>query len=273
MTLTKYFCILTDDICVVSIGTQQIAVNIGCLIGSNNIHLNSPVLSIEDHSSHVSVHTAGNTFTARKVIISLPSTMYRELSFTPALPQPLKTVADGTVLGNYNKAIVVYDTPWWRDLGFNGFFMSFEGGPLTLGRDTSVEEERFYALTLFVQGQPGYEWSKLPAHQRRSVVVKQLAAVYNQDVESECFKPIDYFDQIWKHEEYSRGALVPITEVGHLTMYSGYYGKPVGNLHFVGTEYASVWKGYMEGALDSGERGADEVVKALKKKDSRLAKL
>lgn len=42
---------------------------------------------------------------------------------------------------------------------------------------------------------------------------------------------------------------------------------PFNSLHFVGTETAPQWKGYMEGALLSGERGAKEVVSNL----SRLA--
>lgn len=36
-----------------------------------------------------------------------------------------------------------------------------------------------------------------------------------------------------------------------------------GNLHFAGTETAGEWKGYMEGAIRSGERAAAEVVKSF----------
>ena len=65
------------------------------------------------------------------------------------------------------------------------------------------------------------------------------------------------------HEPFSQGALVPITALGHLTEFADVYGKPVGNLHFVGTEYATEWKGYMEGALCSGENGAVAVIDSL----------
>ncbi|WXC48691.1 hypothetical protein QX201_008400 [Fusarium graminearum] len=36
-----------------------------------------------------------------------------------------------------------------------------------------------------------------------------------------------------------------------------------GRIHFVGTETSLVWKGYMEGAVRSGVRGAKEVIKAF----------
>lgn len=49
---------------------------------------------------------------------------------------------------------------------------------------------------------------------------------------------------------------------------------PFQAIHFVGTETSFEWKGYMEGAVRSGERGAAEVIEALEMKDCKvLAKL
>ena len=36
--------------------------------------------------------------------------------------------------------------------------------------------------------------------------------------------------------------------------------RPEGRLHWAGTETATVWSGYMEGALQAGERAAGEVL-------------
>jgi monoamine oxidase len=188
--------------------------------------------------------------------------MYKMLNFSPALPAPVRDVSDSAKLGHYNKAIVCYDKPWWRDLGFNGFFMSYEG-PITLARDTSVDAKRMYSLTCFVNGDSGEAWGKLYSHERRRVVLEQIASVFNVGADSEAFRPIEVFEQIWKHEPYSQGALAPIQELGHYTKYASVYGKPVGNIHFVGTEFSNEWKGYMEGALCSGEEGAKEVVESL----------
>lgn len=195
--------------------------------------------------------------------------MYKELQIAPALPQAVQEVTNGTVLGDYNKAIVCYDEPWWRSDGFNGYFASYVG-PVILGRDTSVDDKKHYSLTCFVNGNPGREWSKLPPHERRAVVLKQLAKVFDAGPDSEVFKPIEIFDQVWQHEEFSRGALAPVHAIGHLTKYTSVYGKPVGNVHFVGTEYSTEWKGYMEGALCSGERGAREVVQAMQNVSAKL---
>ena len=39
--------------------------------------------------------------------------------------------------------------------------------------------------------------------------------------------------------------------------------EPVGRVHFAGTETATQWTGYLEGALESGERAAREVLRGL----------
>lgn len=240
------------------------------LLSHAHIHLSTPVASIQDDKHTLCVTTTtGKTFTARKCIVSIPSTLYRDINIQPPLPQPAQELSGSTKLGHYNKSIVCYDRPWWRDLGYNGFFMCYEGY-VSVARDTSVDENRLYCLTCFVNGTAGADWSRLAPHERRKAVLEQIAEVFDQDKDSEAFCPIEIFDQIWQHELYSKGALVPITAPGHLTKFADVYGRPVGNIHFVGTEYATEWKGYMEGALDSGERGAGEVIAALAQAKARL---
>ena len=252
------------------IGAQSIPNGIADLIGRSNIHLSSPVASIDNGKKHVTVTTTdGRAFTAKKCIVSLPTTLYRDINISPPLPPALSSITDNTILGHYNKAIVAYDRPWWRDLGYNGFVMSYKG-PVVVARDTSVDEKRFFALTCFVNGAHGEAWGRMHQHERRRVVLRQLAQLYRKPddgaVSDEVYKPIEFFEQIWKHEPYSKGALAPITALGDYAREDSPYGRPVGNLHFVGTEFSREWKGYMEGALWSGEKGAAEVVDSLGQK-------
>lgn len=50
---------------------------------------------------------------------------------------------------------------------------------------------------------------------------------------------------------------------GILREYGATLREPVGNIHLAGGEFAFEWKGYLEGALTSGQRAAEEVVKEL----------
>jgi monoamine oxidase len=46
---------------------------------------------------------------------------------------------------------------------------------------------------------------------------------------------------------------------GVLTEYGAALREPVGRVHWAGTETAVRWMGYMDGALESGERVANEI--------------
>jgi hypothetical protein len=39
--------------------------------------------------------------------------------------------------------------------------------------------------------------------------------------------------------------------------------KPSGRIHWAGTETATIWNGYMDGAIQSGQRAAREVLDRL----------
>ena len=53
---------------------------------------------------------------------------------------------------------------------------------------------------------------------------------------------------------------------GVWTMYGEALLAPIGHLHWAGTETATVWNGYMDGAVQSGQRAAAEVLAALTRK-------
>jgi monoamine oxidase len=50
---------------------------------------------------------------------------------------------------------------------------------------------------------------------------------------------------------------------GGWTEYGRALRKPVGPLDWAGAETATVWNGYMDGAVQSGERASHEVLAAL----------
>jgi monoamine oxidase len=61
-------------------------------------------------------------------------------------------------------------------------------------------------------------------------------------------------------EEWSRGCYAAIMPPGAWTSVGRIMTNPCGHIHWAGTETASVWNGYMEGAVRSGERAAKEIM-------------
>jgi monoamine oxidase len=68
----------------------------------------------------------------------------------------------------------------------------------------------------------------------------------------------------WTRERWTQGCPTGHFGPRTLTRYGPALGRPVGRIHFAGTETADYWAGYMDGAVRSGERAAREVASRLK---------
>ena len=77
------------------------------------------------------------------------------------------------------------------------------------------------------------------------------------------YHPMHYFEQDWIKEQYSGGCYEGIFPPGLLTASNGSYKKGLGSLYFGSTETADNFYGYVEGAMQSGERAALEVLALL----------
>jgi monoamine oxidase len=253
--------------CVLTIlsGTQSFSKKIAASLPSGAVHLNSPVISIDDNGILVTVITSRRTFKAKHVILSIPTVLYKTILLQPPLPPTKDKLINSTVHGHLSKVFLAYDSPWWRDAGCCGLTQSLIG-LVAVTRDTSNDKAGKYSLLGFIAGDAGRAWSKLPSAERRQAVVKHFHSVFTGIVDS-VPAPIDYIEQMWWNEPFSQGCPCPAMPLGLMTEVGGDVTAKLrerhGNLHFVGTEMAEVWKGYMEGAVRSGERGAREVVEEL----------
>jgi monoamine oxidase len=73
-------------------------------------------------------------------------------------------------------------------------------------------------------------------------------------------KPIQFFQANWIGEPFSRGCFATYMSPGVWTGYPEALRTPVGRIHWAGTETATAWSAYMNGALASGQRAAAEVL-------------
>lgn len=204
----------------------------------------------------------GQEYRGRKVIISLPTPLLQDVSFSPSLPFSKSDYSRSAKLGYYSKMIVVYKEPWWTKSGLCGLSQSFEG-PISITRDTSNATAGHYSLTCFIVGEPGRQWSLLSKDLRQKAVMDQLATIFGHKHAADVQSPIEIFEQEWSKEEFSGGCPCPVTMPDALSRLGAVQIVPFHSVHFVGTETGATWRGYMEGALESGERGATEVVQAL----------
>ena len=71
-------------------------------------------------------------------------------------------------------------------------------------------------------------------------------------------EPREYVECDWSEEEWTRGCYGGHMPPGVLTRYGPALRDPIGRIHWAGTESATRWTGYMDGALESGRRSASE---------------
>ena len=243
-------------------GTQSIAERLAATLPPRSVKLGTAVRSIVQSEGGVEVHsTDGHVFRGRKVIVAFSTPLYRKIDFDPPLPAAKALFVASTRLGYYTKVMTTYSKPWWRENGLSGASQSFLG-PAAATRDTSEDSSCRYRLTSFIAGQPGEVWSRLPPAERKASILDQLSQLFGSN--DDCHHLQEYVEQQWSLEEWSLGCPCPYTPPGVLTKVGKCLTQPHNHVHFVGTETAVEWKGYMEGALTSGIRGADEVVKLLK---------
>ena len=76
--------------------------------------------------------------------------------------------------------------------------------------------------------------------------------------------PIGYVEKNWNQEPWSGGCPVGLGTPGALSSSGRALREPVGRIHWAGTETASRWCGFMDGALEAGERAATEVLARLR---------
>jgi monoamine oxidase len=267
-------------------GSQSYALGIASTMTPGSVVLGSPVASVRQQrtgkgGSVVITTTNGLVLRGTKAIVSVPTPLYRDIEFSPPLTGAKLALSSSTRLGYFTKIILVYAKPWWREAGLAGLAHSLNTsptsqlepkeaangqGPISLIRDTSDRATGVHALTVFVVANSGVSWSELSAPERRSETLAHVAKIYDGLVDKELvYSPVEIFEQEWSKDPWSKGNPCPVTAPGVMTKVGHAIREPFGDVHFVGTETSVVWKGYMEGAVRSGERGAEEVVEALKR--------
>ncbi|ODM16255.1 hypothetical protein SI65_08254 [Aspergillus cristatus] len=180
----------------------------------------------------------------------------------PRAASAQQLLVDSYAYGYFTKAMLVFKNPFWIEKGFCGLVQSFTG-PASIIRDCSSPEDGGWVLTCFLCGDTGRKWSQQDDKTRTEVLLEQLGQLYSDKdrVRSEYVATV-WHD--WTAEQYSGfGCPCPSLPPGVLSAAGDVLREPFWNVHFSGPETSVEWKGFMEGAVRSGERVATEVSKQL----------
>jgi monoamine oxidase len=221
-----------------------------------NVQLSEPVRAISAGSAQLEVASERGRYLCRRVIVALPPVLTQAIAFDPALPAQRQQLSQGTPMGAVTKCFVQYAKPFWRDAGLSG--EAFSDGVAGLVMDGSHPERGEGLLIAFLLGDRAREYAGR-LEERKRAVIAALAELFGD----QALSPTEYRDHDWCSEAYSRGCYSGIFGPGILSSCGAALREPVGRIHWAGTETAVEHEGYMEGALESAERAASEVIKLL----------
>ena len=102
---------------------------------------------------------------------------------------------------------------------------------------------------------------------RRDAVTANFARLFGDRAKS----PADYVERDWSSDEWSRGCYAGVFGPGAWTEYGRALRAPIGRIHWAGTETATRWMGYFDGAIQSGTRAAREVLAEEREREPTAA--
>jgi monoamine oxidase len=161
-------------------------------------------------------------------------------------------------MGSVTKIHAIYDRPFWRDDGLNGQVVS-DDGAVRVSFDDSPPDASHGILLGFIAGDECRALDRCTPAERADAALADLVRYFGPKAAT----PFEVVEQHWPAERYTRGGPVAVFSPGMLTGFGTALRDPVGPVHWAGTETATEWCGYIDGALSSGVRAAGEVLARL----------
>lgn len=238
-------------------GMFQLAQRMAAALDAEDIQLSAPVNAIaQDETGVTLVHDRGR-LRARRAVVAVPPPLCARIDFGPGFPAARLQLAQRMAMGSVVKALVAYPTPFWRARGLSGEVVS-DTGVFSPVMDAEIPSRPEGVLVGFIEAAHAQALLAAGPDARRRAVTESLVRYFG----AEAGRPIDYVEHDWTSDPWSRGCYAALAAPGVWTQLGPALRAPVGRLHWAGTETATAWLGYIDGALQSGARAAAEIAAA-----------
>lgn len=241
-------------------GAQAPALAVAAHLG-DRVRLGTAVRHVEHTATGVTVSTSGGTVSAAHLVMALPPAATLRVGFTPALPVARDRWVQRSPMGDVAKTHSVFETPFWREQGLSGQATVYGERSVGVVFDNSPDDTSRGVLVAFVYGDRLRRWSALDATARRSEIIGTLTELFGDAAAN----PLDYTEKIWPQDAWARGGYAANPTPGTWLEHGATgWRAPHDRVHWAGTETASVWNGYIDGAISSGVRAAEEIMEIMR---------
>jgi monoamine oxidase len=224
-----------------------------------DVRLGASVIAIQGREDEVNVvyqvRAALENITADYAVLAVPLGPLKQIDIEPALPPAHQAMLDELAYGAVTKVVVQYQGRFWGDGDWDGSLVTDLPISLTWGA-TPFQDEGPNLLTVYTGADFGERFSALDDDDRIAAAIAQVDTVFP----GSAGHVVAARTIAWRNEPYSQGGYLTFG-VGQVLPHWGTLRQPVGRLHFAG-EHTAVNQGYMDGAVESGQRVAGEILGA-----------
>lgn len=235
-------------------GNARVPQAMAAALGDDAIEIGKVVVAVQNSDRGVKLHCSdGSSYAARFAVMTLPPALLRNVRFSPALPLPLSCAVQEIQNGPSIRVFMGLREPYWEK----------DGLPSNMWTDTAIDQ--FEAMN---RG-PNGEFTVMQAY-----INGPQARAFNFLTDAQCFEYVTAVAE--KIRPSLRGLLTPIAlqsctrdpfgagdwvywQMGQVQKYGECVRQQVGRIKFAG-EHTAVTQRGMEGALESGERAALEIL-------------
>ncbi|HEY6643331.1 NAD(P)/FAD-dependent oxidoreductase [Povalibacter sp.] len=224
---------------------------------SEHIRYGAEIRRIEQSAQGVKVmYQAGgvdHTETADRVVCTLPFTVLRDIEVAPYWSAGKADAVRNMYLGPVARVFVQTRTRFWEQQGLNGFATVDQ--PMEVWSPTYNQPGRRGIIMSYIYEDLAREYSALAPQSQ----IDRMLDLYEQVHPGvrDGFESATTWS--WLNEKYSRGAFC-VTKAGQFGLLE-HAATVEGRIHFAG-EHTSAWPGWIQGALHSGLRAANEIAAA-----------
>lgn len=240
-------------------GTYSLICALRSTLDQNCIHLDHEMTKIEKHKDlwHLTARHKGSeyTFRADQLMLAMPPRiMAKYLTHKQWISNSLLTNLQNsqTWMAAQAKFVVAYDKPFWREQGLSGQLFS-QTGPMVEVYDASTDTNAHHGLFGFI-GWPASRRSQMTQQQLKDACLTQLIACYGPRASdfSECYL------KDWATDEFTCTASYRFEASRHPEFILSNHLHELNSLklHLIGSEFAHIEPGYLEGAIDAVDRSA-----------------
>ncbi len=242
-------------------GPQNLIDQLAKNIGPDNIHCDYQINQIIRSNDRMFLHSANNIskpIDSNKIIVAAPlRIMEQTINWNDLLDQAATNIMQSapTWMATQAKAVIIYKTPFWRELGLSGRIAS-QFGPLFEAHDHCGPDGSPAALFGFLG--PSQQANK--PDEIKSNIIQQLVRCFGNKAAD--FEKIELMN--WESDNLICSDQDRQTPPAHPELLPDHIRSDYcdGRLLFAVAETATQSPGLIEGAIEAGERMAKRVLGA-----------